>query len=249
MLYNMRRGGGGGPRLCGPARSVPVSGRALSFLARPLRAVAGLCLACSRVAGVVPCASVGCVLSPRLCSSARLPACRELLPRSAWPFEGGWGGRFASCRAAPAAAAGVPRGTKKVPRGTLGRVLRGTKKVPRGTLGHVPRGTKDYSGKLYQVITTTRKKTTKNQRKQYQVQPSKSSLLLIIDKYRGIGLDELRALCTGKRVGEGAAGCNHRVHRAGNRGGVKVGLRVVEADNTVVARIEAELHAQSKRHN
>lgn len=89
MLYNMRRGGGGGPRLCGPARSVSISARALSFLARPLRAVAGLCLACSRVVGVVPCASVGCVLSPRLCSSARLPAPRELLPRSAWPFEGG----------------------------------------------------------------------------------------------------------------------------------------------------------------
>lgn len=89
MLYNMRRGGSYGPRLCGPARSVPVCARALSFLARPLRAVAALCLACSRVVGVVPCASVGSGLSPRLCSSARLPACRELLPRSAWPFEGG----------------------------------------------------------------------------------------------------------------------------------------------------------------
>lgn len=89
MLYNMRRGGSYGPRLCGPARSVSFCGRALSFLARPLRAVAGLCLACCRVVGVVPCASVGCVLSPRLCSSARLPACRDLLPRFAWPFEGG----------------------------------------------------------------------------------------------------------------------------------------------------------------
>ena len=89
MLYNMRRGGSYGPRLCGPARSVPVSGRALSFLARPLRAVALPCLACCRVVGLVPCASVAWVLSPRLCSSARLPACRALLPRFAWPFEGG----------------------------------------------------------------------------------------------------------------------------------------------------------------
>ena len=89
MLYNMRRGGSYGPRLCGPARSVPVCARALSFLACPLRAVAGLCLACSRVVGVVPCASVGSCLSFRLCSSARLPACGERLPRSAWPFEGG----------------------------------------------------------------------------------------------------------------------------------------------------------------
>ena len=89
MLYNMRRGGSYGPRLCGPARSVPFCGRALSFLTRPLRAVAGLCLACCRVVCFVPCASVGCVLSPRLCSSARLPACRDLLPRFAWPLEGG----------------------------------------------------------------------------------------------------------------------------------------------------------------
>ena len=89
MLYNMRRGGSYGPRLCGPARSVSFCARALSFLARPLRAVAALYLACSRVVGVVPCASVGCVLSPRLCSSARLPAPRGLLPRFAWPFEGG----------------------------------------------------------------------------------------------------------------------------------------------------------------
>lgn len=89
MLYNMRRGGSYGPRLCGPARSVRVCARALSFLARPLRAVAGLCLACSRVVGVVPCASVRSGMSFRLCSSARLRACRELLPRFAWPFEGG----------------------------------------------------------------------------------------------------------------------------------------------------------------
>lgn len=89
MLYNMRRGGSYGPRLCGPARSVPFCGRALPFLARPLRAVALPCLACCRVVGLVPCASVGCVLSPRLRSSARLPACRDLLPRFAWPLEGG----------------------------------------------------------------------------------------------------------------------------------------------------------------
>ena len=89
MLYNMRRGGSYGPRLCGPARSVPVCGRALSFLARPLRAGALLRPACCRVVGVVPCASVGSGLSFRLRSSARLPACRVLLPRSAWPFEGG----------------------------------------------------------------------------------------------------------------------------------------------------------------
>ena len=89
MLYNMRRGGGGGPRLCGPARSVSFCGRALSFLARPLRAVAALCLACCRVVGFGPCASVGSGLSFRLCSSARLPACRDLLPRFAWPLEGG----------------------------------------------------------------------------------------------------------------------------------------------------------------
>ena len=89
MLYNMRWGGSSGPRLCGPARSVPICGRALSCLARPLRAVAGLCLACFRVVGVVPCASVGFGLSFRLRSSARLRACRELLPRFAWPFEGG----------------------------------------------------------------------------------------------------------------------------------------------------------------
>ena len=89
MLYNMWWGGSYGPRLCGPARSVPVCARALSFLARPLRAVAALCLACCRVVGLVPCASVGCVLSSRLCSSARLPACRVLLPRFAWPFEEG----------------------------------------------------------------------------------------------------------------------------------------------------------------
>ena len=89
MLYNMRRGGGGGPRLCGPARSVSFCGRALSFLARPLRAAALPCPAWCRVVGLVPCASVGCVLSPRLRSSARLPACRDLLPRFAWPFEGG----------------------------------------------------------------------------------------------------------------------------------------------------------------
>ena len=89
MLYNMRRGGSYGPRLCGPARSVPVRGRALPFLARPLRAVALPCLACCRVVGLVPCASVGWVLSPRLCSSARLATCRGLLPRFAWPFKGG----------------------------------------------------------------------------------------------------------------------------------------------------------------
>ena len=89
MLYNMRRGGSYGPRLCGPARSVPFCGRALPFLARPLRAVAVPCLAWCRVVGLVPCASVGCVLSTRLCSSARLPACRDLLPRFAWPLEGG----------------------------------------------------------------------------------------------------------------------------------------------------------------
>lgn len=89
MLYNMRRGGGGGPRLCGPARSVSFCGRALSFLARPLRAGALPCPACCRVVGHLPCASVGCVLSPRLCSSARLSACRDLLPRFAWPLEGG----------------------------------------------------------------------------------------------------------------------------------------------------------------
>lgn len=89
MLYNMRRGGSYGPRLRGPARSVPVGGRALSFLARPLRAVAVLRPACCRVVGFVPCASVCSGLSFRLCSSARLPACRALLPRFAWPFEGG----------------------------------------------------------------------------------------------------------------------------------------------------------------
>lgn len=89
MLYNMRRGGSYGPRLCGPARSVPFCGRALSFLARPLRAVAVLCLACCRVVGVVPCASVGSGVSFRLCSSARQPACRDLLPRFAWPLEEG----------------------------------------------------------------------------------------------------------------------------------------------------------------
>ena len=89
MLYNMRRGGSYGPRMCGPARSVPFCARALSFLARPLRAVAVLCLACCRVVGVVPCASVGSGLSFRLCSSARLPACRVLLPRFAWPLEEG----------------------------------------------------------------------------------------------------------------------------------------------------------------
>ena len=94
MLYNMRRGGGGGPRLCGPARSVSFCGRALSFLARPLRAGALPCLAFCRVVGLVPCASVGCVLSPRLCSSARLPACRGLLPRFAWPLEGGVAAAF-----------------------------------------------------------------------------------------------------------------------------------------------------------
>ena len=89
MLYNMGWGGSYGPRLCGPARSVPVGGRALSFLARPLRAVTHDRPAFARVGCADACASVGCVLSPRLCSSARLPACRDLLPRFAWPFEGG----------------------------------------------------------------------------------------------------------------------------------------------------------------
>ena len=85
----MRRGGSYGPRLCGPARSVPFCGRALSFLARPLRAVALPCLAFSHVVGAVPCASVGCGLSSWLCSSARLLAAGDLLPRFAWPLEGG----------------------------------------------------------------------------------------------------------------------------------------------------------------
>ena len=89
MLYNMWWGGSYGPRLCGPARSVPARGRALSFLARPLRAVAALRPACCRMVGFVPCASVGSGLSIRLCSSARLLALRDLLPRFAWPLEGG----------------------------------------------------------------------------------------------------------------------------------------------------------------